>query len=821
VSHSSWLISDTAYTTTSDTVITIPVASSGMVRTDILVGNTSNAIVRIAGTESLGISVRPAVPLNTVLITEISVDDATIDEPTTPISGVDFIKKIEKMKIINSTSGVVDIHFTDERSIMSFVGTVTEIKSAQIVNLYGGKKFTLRNDQAGDITIKHLSFDGGQDVLFKFPNEADFILKPKEIIEFLADKESGMFLRYVGGISENAVESVNGQTGIIVLDKNDIGLGDVDNTSDEDKPVSTAQAAADAATLASANAYSDGLVVGLWDDRGNFDASVNAYPTSGGSGSAGAILKGDTWTISVAGTLPTAQVVAVGYVIRALTNTPGNTQANWAIQKNGIGYTAENSANKSDTMSGNTASSIIYLSAKGVYDWATSVFQTIATLSASVLAVTLSGLSASSGTFTSSDTILVAFNKIKYLIDNIATTYAAIASPTFTGTVTTPAIIVSGETASRLAYLDASKNLKAADTGTYPSLAELAYGKGVTSAIQTQIDSKENTVSGVVASGTNTYTASYTPTVAYTDGLKIVVRFTNANSGASTININSLGAKSIVKGVSTALASGDIAAGATLILVYDGSNFVAVSGITVAASSVPLFATDGMFNMEIANFSSILRTGAVQGNTVVGSYANVAVPNTAFCMLNTSVNSAGTAGSWAYHYATYYMYDSANVKLLHESYFGILNTGALTDSRSFNGFVYPNVTINNRDPSDFAYIGFGNDAADTNLQLIYVTSGTGSGGTRTKINLGSSFPARYTIGQNFYKCIIWLKGGNKFEAFLINTVTGATYASGEIASTYNNVLEHVYGHYLSNNTQAVIVKNGFVSNVNRAKYGYS
>lgn len=67
---------------------------------------------------------------------------------------------------------------------------------------------------------------------------------------------------------------------------------------------------------------------------------------------------------------------------------------------------------------------------------------------------------------------------------------ADIASPTFTGTATTPAIIVSSETASRIAILDASKNIKSADTATYPSLTELSYGKGVTSAIQTQLNTK-------------------------------------------------------------------------------------------------------------------------------------------------------------------------------------------------------------------------------------------------------------------------------------------------------------------------------------------
>ncbi len=67
---------------------------------------------------------------------------------------------------------------------------------------------------------------------------------------------------------------------------------------------------------------------------------------------------------------------------------------------------------------------------------------------------------------------------------------APIASPTFTGTVTSPAVILSSETATTIASFDASKNIKSLSTATYPSLTELSYAKGVTSAIQTQIDAK-------------------------------------------------------------------------------------------------------------------------------------------------------------------------------------------------------------------------------------------------------------------------------------------------------------------------------------------
>jgi hypothetical protein len=85
-----------------------------------------------------------------------------------------------------------------------------------------------------------------------------------------------------------------------------------------------------ATTLASAQSYADGLVVGLWDDRGNYDASVNTFPASGGSGSAGAVLKGDIWTISVAGTLGGVPVTT-RQTVRATVDTPGQTLGNWAI----------------------------------------------------------------------------------------------------------------------------------------------------------------------------------------------------------------------------------------------------------------------------------------------------------------------------------------------------------------------------------------------------------------------------------------------------------------------------------------------------------
>ena len=120
--------------------------------------------------------------------------------------------------------------------------------------------------------------------------------------------------------------------------KTQVGLGNVDNTSDVNKPVSTAQALADTAATNAAKSYADGLVLGLWDDRGSFNATVNTYPTTGGSGTAGAILKGDIWTISVVATSGVLLGYPVGTNVRAVIDTPGQTGANWAVTEVGLGY---------------------------------------------------------------------------------------------------------------------------------------------------------------------------------------------------------------------------------------------------------------------------------------------------------------------------------------------------------------------------------------------------------------------------------------------------------------------------------------------------
>lgn len=115
------------------------------------------------------------------------------------------------------------------------------------------------------------------------------------------------------GTGAGAVDSVNGQTGVVVLDKGDIGLGNVDNTSDLNKPISTATQTAlnlkeDTANKGIALGYASldaggkvpvaQLPASVMTYLGTWDAATNTPTLANGTGDAG-----DLYICSVAGTV--------------------------------------------------------------------------------------------------------------------------------------------------------------------------------------------------------------------------------------------------------------------------------------------------------------------------------------------------------------------------------------------------------------------------------------------------------------------------------------------------------------------------------------
>lgn len=73
------------------------------------------------------------------------------------------------------------------------------------------------------------------------------------------------------------------------------------------------------------------------------------------------------------------------------------------------------------------------------------------------------------------------------------------------------------------------------------------------------------------ASGTDTYTATITGVAAYADGDAYLIRFTNGNTTGATLNINSLGAKTLYRNNDGALIGGDIINGGEMLCIYNTS----------------------------------------------------------------------------------------------------------------------------------------------------------------------------------------------------------------------------------------------------------
>jgi len=422
------------------------------------------------------------------------------------------------------------------------------------------------------------------------------------------------------------------------------------------------------AAQAAAEAYADGLVVGVFRPVGNHDASTGSYPASGtGSGTSGAIKRGDTYLISVAGTLG-GYSYDVGDSIFALINTPGTSSANWgdfehntqqateslrgtasiadateAADENSTGDTkiitpkklwanfwsrvlavawtwaAKQTFTSAPRFNSTTAShylktdaskdltSVSAIPAADVSGSKTSSF--ISDFSTAVAALTPSVANATEAADenSSEDTKFITPKKLwaNFWTRVLAVAWTWAAKQTFT---TAPRF--NSSTASQYLKTDASKDLTSVSaipasdvSGTKTSsfisdfsaaVATLTPVKATSSEINAGTnDTKFATAAGLIASsyldqsgskvaatalGTNTYTASITPAItAYAASQTFQIKFSNANTGAATLNLNSLGAKAIKRNGTTDLLAGDIAAGQVLTLFYDGASFQPLS----------------------------------------------------------------------------------------------------------------------------------------------------------------------------------------------------------------------------------------------------
>lgn len=126
--------------------------------------------------------------------------------------------------------------------------------------------------------------------------------------------------------------------------------------------------------------------------------------------------------------------------------------------------------------------------------------------------------------------------------------------------------------------------------GTF-KITGLGAGTNATDAAQYgQLQSGATIIATVT--GTDTLTGSLTPAItAYATGNLFSFVAATTNTGAVTINLNSLGAKSITKQGTTALVAGDITSGRVQLIEYDGTRFQLLNPSSSTGTGVAVFAT--------------------------------------------------------------------------------------------------------------------------------------------------------------------------------------------------------------------------------------
>jgi len=122
--------------------------------------------------------------------------------------------------------------------------------------------------------------------------------------------------------------------------------------------------------------------------------------------------------------------------------------------------------------------------------------------------------------------------------------------------------------------------------------------------------------------GTNTITATATPTLtAYATGAIYSFIAANTNSGAATLSIDGLTAKSITKNGSVALSAGDIQSGKMMLVEYDGTTFQLLNNIVYGGSITNGTIVSLTAPMSVANGGTGVAT-LTTNNVVLGNGAS-------------------------------------------------------------------------------------------------------------------------------------------------------------------------------------------------------
>ena len=412
----------------------------------------------------------------------------------------------------------------------------------------------------------------------------------------------------------------------VTVTKSDVGLGNADNTSDANKPVSTAQQTALDAKVPTTRA-------------------VNGHPLS----SDVTVTKSD---------------VGLGNVVNLDATNPSNIdqdsthrfatdaeKSTWNAKQDALGYTAENTANRRTSFQV-TPDDSHYASEKLVKD----------SLDAKQNSL---GYTAENSANKDTDAALAANSDTKYASQKAVKAYA--------DTKVAANGAISGATKTKITY-DAKGLVTAGADASTADISDSTDKRYVTDAQRTVIQNTSGTNTGdqdlsalatkaaiqigsynsvVDAGSSDSYAGSLSPSIASYTNVIVWFKANTANTGAATLNLNSVGAVTIKKQKDQDLADNDIKAGQWVLVAYDGTNWQMLSPVSNAASSGIASVNGDTSSEQTVNAAdaSLIKTDSGATHSLALPYklyvATVTQSSTGDPVATVATNTTGGTLTWA------------------------------------------------------------------------------------------------------------------------------------------------------------------------------
>ena len=141
--------------------------------------------------------------------------------------------------------------------------------------------------------------------------------------------------------------------------------------------------------------------------------------------------------------------------------------------------------------------------------------------------------------------------------------------------------------------------------------------------------------------------------LAYVAGLPLQIKVSNTNTGATTVNVNGLGAVSLVyPGTAGALSAGQLIAGGIYSVMYDGTDFQFLGSISATGGVTSVNAGTGISVNQSTGNVTVTNTGATSlaagsGISLSGSTGAITVTNSGATSLaaGTGISLSGATGA--------------------------------------------------------------------------------------------------------------------------------------------------------------------------------